>query len=389
MDHFDADRLVATAVEASGLDDFGAPRWRDGLDRLVDSLAGEAALNEFGRAAAEEAIVGDLTNRLRVVAYRADHPEISDRAVNPPIVIVGQGRTGTTILFDLLAQDPSTRVPLTWEVDHPVPPPATATYDDDPRIAEVDARLDGLDLVLPGFRAMHPMGARLAQECVRITVMDFRSMQFPTQYRIPSYTRWLLDDADMGSAYRWHRFFLQHLASEHPAPRWVVKSPGHIWCLPALLAEYPDALLVQTHRDPLRIIASIGSLVAKLRSLGTEDTSIPSVAAEFAEYIVEGLDRSVTARHDGTIAPGRVIDVQFHEFMADPFGTIRAVYERLGLEFSDTIESRMHRFLADHGQDKFGGHHYTWEATELDEGEWRERTQRYVGHFDVATEPLI
>ena len=388
FNRLDPDRLVAAAIDATGLDDFGAPEWREGLEQLAGSLTHEAALSDLGRVIAEEAIVGDLGNRLRVVAHRTDRPEISDLPVSPPIVIVGQGRTGTTILFDLLAQDPATRVPLTWETDHPCPPPRTATYDSDPRIATVDERLDALDVVLPGFRAMHPMGARLAQECVRVTVMDFRSMQFPTQYRIPSYTRWLLDEADMASAYRWHRFVLQHLASEHPASRWVVKSPGHIWCLDALLAEYPDALLVQTHRDPLRIIASIGSLVAKLRSLASDDTSIPAVSAEFADYIVDGLDRSVTARTDGTIAPDRVIDVQFHEFMADPFGTIRTVYERLGLEFSAAIEAQMRGFLAEHPQDKFGGHRYTWAATELDEGEWRDRVERYVTHFDVMPEPL-
>src|SRR4029453_11977877 len=106
---------------------------------------------------------------------------------------------------------------------------------------------------------------------------------------------------DMGPAYDWHRTFLQHLQSEHPARRWVLKSPGHIWCLDALLAEYPDALLVQTHRDPLRIIASLGSLVSTLRSLASDTATNPVAAAEFADYIIEGLDRSVTARTDGTI----------------------------------------------------------------------------------------
>ncbi len=249
-------------------------------------------------------------------------------------MIIGQGRTGTTILHDLLAQDPATRVPLTWEVDRPCPPPETATYDTDPRIADVDATLEGIDLVLSGFRAMHPMGARLAEECVRITASEFRSMIFPTQYRVPSYARWLLHDADMAPAYQWHRVFLQHLQSHHAGERWVIKSPGHIWALDALLREYPKALLVQTHRDPLRIVASIGSLVARLRSLASDDTSIPSAAAEFADYILDGLDRSVTAREDGTVCADRVVDVQFTTFMNDPFATIQTVYERLGLELA-------------------------------------------------------
>ena len=306
----------------------------------------------------------------------------------PPIVIVGQGRTGTTILYDLLAQDPATRVPLTWEVARPCPPPETATFDTDPRIAENEATSAMVDLIIPGFRAMHPMGPQLAQECVSITASDFRSMIFPVQYRIPSYTRWLLFEADMASAYRWHRQFLQHLQSRHPADRWVIKSPGHIWCLGALLAEYPDALLVQTHRDPLRIIASLGSLVATLRSLSSDTGTLPEAAAEFADAIIEGLDRSVTARLDGTIPEGRIIDVQFDAFMADPFATIRTVYERLDLEFTATAEARMREFLASHPQDRYGKHTYTFAATGLDEGALRERARHYQEFFGVPSERL-
>ena len=388
MAELEAKVLIDQAMEATGLSDFGEDAWREGLDQLVASLNAEAALNEIGVMVAEGEIVGYLSSRLGVVEERRLHPEIGDAPVVPPIVIVGQGRTGTTILFDLLAQDPATRVPLTWEVDRPCPPPETATYLTDPRIDEVEATVSGIDLVLPQFRAMHPMGARLAQECVRITGLDYRSFIFPTQYRVPSYTRWLLDDADMSSAYRWHRTFLQHLQSRHPATRWVVKSPGHIWHLQALLAEYPDALLVQTHRDPLRIIASIGSLVPTLRSLASDDVDVPAAAAEFADYIIEGLDRSLAARLDGTVPADQVVDTQFAAFMADPFATIGAIYDRLGLELTAEAESAMRTFLADHAQDEHGGHRYTFAATGLDEAELRARTRAYQEHFEVPSEPL-
>jgi hypothetical protein len=136
---FDRDRLVADAIAATGFDDLGEPTWREGLDRLLDSLATEARLNELGVSIVETEVGGYLRNRLGIVAHRAAHPELGDRAITRPLVIVGQPRTGTTILFDLLAQDPANRVPLTWEVDLPCPPPTTATYDTDPRIAESEA----------------------------------------------------------------------------------------------------------------------------------------------------------------------------------------------------------------------------------------------------------
>jgi hypothetical protein len=388
MATFDRPRIIGAACEATGHDDFGPDSWREGFDRLLDSLESEAQLNELGMAVAEGEFIGYLTNRLGIVAHRKQHPEIADADVTPPIIIVGQGRTGTTILFDLLAQDPAHRVPLTWEVDRPCPPPETATYLTDPRIDEVEATTSGIDLVLPGFRAMHPLGARLAQECVRITALDFRSMIFPTQYRVPSYTRWLLHEADMAPAYRWHRMFLQHLQSRHHASRWVLKSPGHIWCLDAALAEYPDALLVQTHRDPMRILASLASLVAKLRSLASDTSTIPQAAGEWTDLIIDGLDRSVVARRDGTVPADRIIDTQFRDFMADPIATVASVYEHLGLPFAADVEAAMRRFLAEHPQGEHGAHEYTWAATQLDAAAVRARTRPYQDFFGVPDEPL-
>jgi hypothetical protein len=383
------DEYAEAAGAATGLTDFGATTWRDGLECLVDSLQNDAALNELGVAVTDGEITTYLTDRLRIVADANAHPERAAVDVVPPIVIVGQARTGTTILHDLLAQDPATRVPLTWEVDRPCPPPEAATYYTDPRIAEVDATLAGVDLVLPEFRAMHPMGARLPQECVRITASDFRSMIFPTQYRVPTYARWLIDEADMQPAYQWHRRFLQHLQSHVPAERWVLKSPGHIWCLGDLLAEYPNALLVQTHRDPLRIIASVSSLIATLRTLASDRRSISEVAVEFSDYLIDGLDRSVTAREDGTVDLARVVDVHFSAFMRDPFATIHSIYDALGLELTNATEAKMRAFLAEHGQDEHGGHRYSFADTGLNVGALRERTRRYQDYFTVADEPLI
>jgi hypothetical protein len=240
---------------------------------------------------------------------------------------------------------------------------------------------------------MHAMGGRLAQECVRITASDFRSVTYPTQYRVPSYARWVMYEADMAPAYRWHRQFLEHLQSRHPGPdgpaaRWLLKSPAHIWCLGDLLAEYPEALLVQTHRDPLRIIASVSSLQQVLRSMCGEDPSLPDIAGEWAEYIIEGLDRSVTAREDGTVPPDRIVDVHFDAFTADPFAAIGAVYDRLGLDLSSATEQRMRDFLAEPDQNAHVRHRYSWADTGLDEGEWRERARRYQDYFGVSSEQL-
>lgn len=383
-----AEQLVDAATEATGLTDFGDDAWREGLDRLVDALTEEAQLNEVGIAAASKEIRYLLTARLNIVAHAAAHPEVAAADVVAPLVIIGQARTGTTILHDLLAQDPRARVPLTWEVERPCPPPERASYDNDPRITAVNARIAAVAAVMPQLAGMHPMGAQLGQECVCITTSDFRSILFATEYRIPSYARWLFDIADHAPAYRWHRTFLQHLQHRHPTDRWVLKSPGHIWTLGDLVNEYPGAQLVQTHRDPLRIIASVTSMYTTLRDVTSSDVDPVEIAAEWAHYIMDGLDRSVTARENGAVRADQVLDINFRDFMSDQVGAVARVYDTFGMAFTDDVRTRVSDFLDAHPQGKHGGHRYTFAATGLDEGEWRERARRYQEYFDVPSERL-
>ncbi|MBI2706033.1 MAG: sulfotransferase [Actinobacteria bacterium] len=386
---FDRDQLVETAINDTNLDDFGEPTWEEGLDRLLDDLVQEARLHELGVDIAAGDVTTYLSTRLGIVEWRRRHPEVAAKPIERPIVIVGQPRTGTTILYDLLAQDPRLRAPLSWEVDLPVPPPDPATSNTDPRIAEVQAKLDMADLLIPGFTDFHPMGALLAQECVRMTAGDFRSMIFNTQYRVPNYERWLLDEADMAPAYRWHRVYLQHLQANQSPQQWLLKSPAHLWCLDALLAEYPDAVVIQTHRDPLKVVASVSALVAHLRQMASDQTSVNDAADGFADDIFDGLDRSIDARDRGTLAPGRVIDVMFTDFMADPFATIKGVYEQLGVALTLETDERMRAFLDAHpGDGGGGGTRYRFADTGLDAGELRERATRYQDRFGVASEPI-
>jgi hypothetical protein len=386
-DRLHRERLVDEATTRVGEDDFGGLSWVEGLDILLNGLTHEANLHELGVEIAATEIVNYLANRLLVVAWQRDHPHVTGGHISRPIVIVGQPRTGTTILYDLLAQDPELRAPLTWEVDCPVPPPAVETFDTDARIAEVQSSLDMAEALIPGFTSFHPMGALLGQECVRITGADFRSMIFSTQYRLPTYSHWLLYDADLSSAYGWHRRVLQQLQSEYPTEQWLLKSPAHLWHLDALAAEYPDALVVQTHRDPLKVIASVSALASHLRQLASDDTSIRDAAPDWAEDIFLGLDRGMQARDRDTFPPGQVVDVQFAQFMDDPFATIRTLYNALGRELTDTTEKSMRAFLAESPGDG-GGNRYRFADTGLDADELRERSGPYQERFGVPSESL-
>ena len=178
---------------------------------------------------------------------------------------------------------------------HPWPPPERASFESDPRIAQVEKHFSGIDRVLPGFQAMHPMGARLPQECVALTAHDFASLIFHTSYRVPSYQAWL-ERADLRPVYASHRRWLQYLQWRCPAERWVLKSPGHLWALDALLAIYPDARIVQTHRDPLEVVASLVSLITKLRGLGSDAVDPLEIGADWASRLAAGLRLASDAR---------------------------------------------------------------------------------------------
>jgi hypothetical protein len=381
----DPEALLRSAQKKTGLEDFGDPWFREGLDVLLRALREEAELTPTGRTVARGDILMALQNRLHLQHWRTKHPEIAQEPVERPIVIIGMGRTGTTILHNLFAQDERNRTPLTWEVDRPFPPPEREKRDDDPRIAEVQAYLDRVDRLIPDFKKMHPMGALHPQECVRILSNELASMVFELSFHVPSYRRWLHEKAELSKAYQGHRRTLQHLQWRSPG-RWVLKSPCHLWHLAALLGEYPDAVLVQTHRDPLSIISSMTSLGTTLRSMAGRAVDPKIVAEEWSKLHAYALNASVDARDSGLIEPSRVIDIQFREFLSDPIRTVRKVYAHADLDLTPEAERRIRVYWEANPSDKHGRHEHRFSETGLDLDEERDRIRRYQEYFDVPVE---
>jgi len=382
-----AETLLRTAERNTGLSDFGGDEFRQPLALLVDCLEKEAQLSLLGRLVARSDLLRTLENRLRLVELFREHPEIAEQPVERPIFVVGPPRSGTTIFHDLLAMDPGNRVPLSWETAYPLPPPEAAAFRSDPRIARVQADLDRVDQLLPEFKTMHPMGAERAQECVVITAHDLASMIYHTQFDVPSYDRWVLDH-DMKSALRWHRRFLQVLQWKAPGERWALKSPQHLWHLQHVHREYPDALFVQTHRDPVRVLGSISSLIATLRRLASDEVSPARVAEYYAWALAKGYDNTVAYRRSGALPESQVVDLYFHDFIRDPVGSVRRAYEHFGLELSAGAAAAMQRFLDDNPSDKHGKHLYRFADVGVDEARVRAMFHGYQSAFDIPSEPL-
>jgi hypothetical protein len=379
--------LLARAMRRTGLRDFGDASFREPLRRLLASLEIEAGLTPFGRVLARRDLQRLLENRLRVTDTLVRHPEIAAAPIRQPLFVIGLPRTGTSILHELLAQDPANRVPMTWEVMHPWPPPERASFESDARIAQVDRHFSGIDRVLPGFKAMHPMGALLPQECVAITAHDFASLIFHTTYRLPGYQAWL-DQQDLRPVYASHRRWLQYFQWRVPAQRWVLKSPGHLWSLDALLAIYPDARIVQTHRDPLQVVASLVSLITTLRGLGSDAVDPREIGLDWTERLAAGLRLASEARERSSGGAARFFDVHFRDLVGREIEQVQRIYERFELTLSPEAEARMRRFLAENPRDKHGTHRYSLAFAGLDSERLRPAFADYQKRFGVASEPM-
>ena len=378
--------LMSAAARASGLEDFGEDYFRDPLDRLCRSLDGEASLTALGRMIARQDLLRLLGNRLQFVEIFKRHPDIAQGRVSAPVFILGMPRTGTTSMHELLALDPQFRIPLSWETAYPFPPPETATYRSDPRIAKVAAELAQVDRLLPDFRYMHPMGAELPQECVALFAHDFVSMIFDVQFRLPSYQDWIVQE-DMREVFRNHRRWLQLLQWKKPGDTWVLKSPQYLWNITDMLREYPDARVIQMHRDPVSVAMSVGSLTATLRSLASNEVDLREVTQHYADLLHFGTQRTMAARARGLLGADRVIDVQFLEFRADPLQQVRRIYAHLGFELTDASAGAMRQFLASGRETgRHARHRYDLAASGIDLAAERARFAVYQQAYAIPSE---
>jgi hypothetical protein len=371
--------LLAAARSTTGLTDFGDPTFRDGLDILVDSLSREASLTPAGRLAHEAQLTAYLAERLRIEDWYRRHPEIADERIEGPIFITGLPRTGTTALSHLLAADPDTRSLQMWESQAPTPPPERATYTTDPRIAAAEARNAPLQSD-PDFRRMYDATATSPTENIDLLGQHFRTQHFEGMAHVPSYVRWWLG-CDMVPAYRHHERVLKLLQWRCPPTRWHLKSPPDLCCLDAFVAVYPNARIVWTHRDPATVLASVCKLISIVRRLGTDRVDPHELGREQLALWSEGVRRALDFRRRAGEA--RFADVFMQDLVARPIETVAALYERLGLPFTDRAEGAMRAWAAEHPQHRHGALPYTLEEFGLREDEVRDAFHHYTRHFGL------
>jgi len=385
MVSLDPEEMISCARASTGLSDFGDDGWREAYRILVASISGDVALTTIGRLMSRGDILRALRNRLFVIDALKRMPAVRDERIVAPIFIVGQGRSGTTILFELLDQDPGNRAPRGWEAASPVPPPPQTLADGVTReeIGQCDNEL--WDDVQPEMLAAHQHGWDLPVECIHFMAPDFSSDYWSALYVASGYLGWKFR-ANPTSAYDWHEKILQLLQYGHDRRRWVLKSAAHTRCLEILLRHYPDARIIQTHRDPVKTIPSTVSITGYLRYSRANDVDLLELGRAISLSYQDMLRKLLQQREDGTIPAGQIADIHFQDLMADPVATIAGAYETLGCEFGDDFAEKIRAYLVAKPRGKFGTHRYAAEDYGLTDQKIREDFRFYTDHFGVALE---
>ncbi len=385
----DAAELLDVARSTTGLSDLGEAEWTgwtDTFERQLSSIDAESNLHLLGRLLTRSEVLRVLQTWLQLQQVWSDAPAIAAAPIEQPVFVVGPPRTGTTILLELLALDPQLRAPIAYEALYPLA--SSGTSAERLRLSESEQEL-WAD-IHPPFMAMHELASNLPCECVHFLMYDFSGPYWGMIYDTPSFTGWQLDHLEtLERVYRLHRRMLQTFQHEAPDPsrrQWLLKSPFHVSSLPALFAEYPDAKVIHTHRDPEKFLASLVSILSALRFMRSDAVDVAALAAAMEFTYKMFLEGAIQARESGGIPDEQIVDSHFTDLMADPVAAMRSIYERLRLEWPDDHETVIKGYLTSKPKDKHGAHMYSLADVGLDPESVRRSFEPYVAHYRIAHE---
>ncbi|MTE14069.1 sulfotransferase family protein [Nocardia aurantiaca] len=329
--------LHRSASKVCGLTDFGSDDHLEALGVLLESYQRDAGLTELGSKMSRYFLRGALVARALSEASWQANPTYTETQVTRPIFVTGLPRTGTTALHRLLAADPQHQALEMWLADFPQPRPPRETWADNPVYQAVDKGFAQHRIENPEFMGVHYMTAAEVEECWQLLRQTVKSISYESLAYLPTYSQWLRKQ-DWTDAYARHKANLQ-LIGLGDNRRWVLKNPSHLFALDALMKVYPDALIIQTHRDPVTIVGSSCSLSEQ----ATHGWSTTFVGEKIGESQLElwsrGLREFNTAR--ARYNPDQFLDIEFDELRANPFATVEKIYSAFGLDYTDSARAAM------------------------------------------------
>lgn len=349
--------LIAAARKETELHEFGDESFLPALRALLQALREDAHLNPFGQTYAKANTIGSLKNRLWANAAFQANPEIRERKIKAPIIILGPHRSGTTRMQRMMSSDRRLRHLKTWEGINPAPRPGLPDQGRQARHQEVKKALGMADRMYPGAFNGHPMDADWAEEEMLLLNHSFCSFSMLGAYHIPSYYQWFLN-ADKTFAYRYMADLMKLLswsAKESEDQRWVLKNPQHLLDLDVLMQTFPDAKLVFLHRDPLKTVASTMSLMWHYTVQHTDLPCRDKVRGVWTDFCEKSAQRSIDMRK--SIPAEQQIDVYYSDMNKDWRAVMRRVYEFGEIDFTPDAEQAMDAWLKHSESDKRHGKH--------------------------------
>lgn len=337
------DALLAASTARTGLADFGNPAFREGLDLLLADIRALDLAPAFAQASAWR-IGQSLDTRALAVQGLKDRPDVLAAPIRQPIVIAGLVRSGTTALHLLMSLDPQFQGPEHWLTVYPMPRPPREAWPDIPEYRAEKAALDAFIAAAPEAADDHMMTAEGIEESLFVLAASFASNMWPSMWHVPHYDAWYRsrDDAD---SYRWLADVLRLIGADDDR-RWLLKNPTDLFSLRELLTAFPDAMVIQTHRDPVEAMPSISNLILAARRAFCGDRADPAdVGRREAEIWAQALERAHAVR---STSANRFVDVEFRDFTRDQMGTIRTIYDQLGLTLSTDTAAAMQAWLDAH-----------------------------------------
>ena len=357
--HLDFDGLIAQAerfAQRMGVPfEPTYPSWmRAGLQQLVEALKSpEAGLRDTRLSHIIYGLTRALRSNAALARERRQHPEIERERITRPVFIVGINRTGTTFLHRLLSRDPRFWALRRYELAEPVLPTGeyatVAGTADDPRRAYAKELL-GATNVVDTLAGLHRTDIDEPEEDLWILWLTFSTWIFATAYHVPAYGRWL---AETGSrnAYAHHRRVMQHFTwqrrqRESEGERhWLLKMPFHLIELEVLLETYPDAVFIQTHREPVEVMGSWNSIVERIRGFSTEPRPPHEAGAEQLAFMSSMLNGAMQFRTSHPALDRRWIDVRYVDLVDDPMAVVNDIYARLGWPLEPVAARTMQEWL--------------------------------------------
>jgi len=367
------DELLDKAAHKLSLNDYGDSYFRQGLTRLIDSIQKDASLTFLGRVLQRTAIDQCLENRLMFIDARKKRPEIFARPLNPPIIVLGLPRSGTTFLHRLLAQDPQNRGLYFWELIRQTPPDKRMDF----RRLKAKMEYTVFQKLSVSLDHIHVVRDSEYEECIWLMMTTFHSGAFYVMAPVFSYILWCMKQ-DRLKVYEEYVQLLKLYQFAAPKRRLVLKAPAHTGSLPEIKRLMPDAILVQTHRHSADVVNSINSLIYWTHYNVVDRIDIRKMVQCHLDMLEYEINRNLSSRKNYGIG---VFDVLYEKLLAEPLSIVENIYQAHGLNLTNRAKTRMKKFIAANPQHKHGVHKYCADDFGISENKIIEPFEEYMTQF--------